>query len=1083
MFLAAFAFAQKGKVGIRPAGIGTTVRYSADNLSTFTPSVSLRPLMLYDWAFDGRRGSWYYWNGLSWQARGLNNGMDADLTWTKTNVDTLDGWDASLYNRALLNKTTASSDTVYIDLPTNVGSQIPHETFCVEINNNRTSDADTMIIQFDSLFRTYDGNLFEWRCPPRARIVLTFRQATSVEGNTWLNTDDILGSYGHTSGGGGSDTTNIFNTYDSLGIADGGVKMAASSAQTLSIGNFSNTSSPNFNNGDYGLYIKPTTTTSGKGLGLGHRNAYIDIWKGSTYNEIYMKARKQTGSSIYSEFYIGPNFSNSFVYDSLDTSYKLGAGFYLGRLSNYMSNAYYSSQYDASNNLKTEGDIGSWSGEISEKSVSFLSARWPDYPGQTITQANSRMLALAIGSTSNTTPSGVGIDSAIVFTERLADNSVVTHIKIQSDGTGTNDAVSFYGEKLKFKNEDPVPSPGDTIVYGMVNVAGVKSPINLPYSGGGGGGSGTVTSVGLSLPSIFSVSGSPVITSGTLTGTLATQTANTIFAGPTSGGAATPTFRALVAADLPSGAINTTSNGIGLNGSDIRLGNSYMASAPSIFTATRNLNLSTFRLNMGTNSDSTLLVADGSGNKIGIGMVPSAAKVDITGNPQTGSSGNGVLNMVQTWNTSGNPTGIKLNVTNTASGSTSNLMDLQLNGSSKFLISKDGDFTVASINSSLITSNTSATPLVLNTGSATISLELKSLSTRRLRVLGTSSVITFESNNNTNGFAFMPGTFGSGNVGIGTTSPDRLFHVESSNSTTNTVTQVTRFSQISSGTVTNGFGLGIELAELENASGNNVVAAIQNIIWTNATNANESAHLLLTLVKNGTMDSVELVKSTGQFQWTEYGGGAFTGTPTYFSAWDVNGNFIERTAAQVASDISAFVQGGNSFGTTATLGTNDNFRLSFEVNNTQVQGFQTDGRAEFFSTPSAATSTALSIYQAKTSSATDDDEADINIDLKDSAGNQTTYVSLKNIASNVTNGSEQGKFTVNVLQGGSPLDVFSADGDAIRVFSPFIPVNLSATDASALTPVNGMFIYVTSTNGTFTTVGFWGYENGAWVDK
>lgn len=47
----------------------------------------------------------------------------------------------------------------------------------------------------------------------------------------------------------------------------------------------------------------------------------------------------------------------------------------------------------------------------------------------------------------------------------------------------------------------------------------------------------SVTSVALSLPSIFSVSGSPVTSTGTLTGTLATQTANTVFAGPTSGGA------------------------------------------------------------------------------------------------------------------------------------------------------------------------------------------------------------------------------------------------------------------------------------------------------------------------------------------------------------------------------------------------------------------------------------------------------------------------------------------------------------------------------------------------------------------
>lgn len=72
-------------------------------------------------------------------------------------------------------------------------------------------------------------------------------------------------------------------------------------------------------------------------------------------------------------------------------------------------------------------------------------------------------------------------------------------------------------------------------------------------AGGGGGGSGTVTSVGLSAPSsLFTVSGSPVTSSGTLDFSLAVQSANRIFAGPTTGIDAAPTFRALVAADIPS---------------------------------------------------------------------------------------------------------------------------------------------------------------------------------------------------------------------------------------------------------------------------------------------------------------------------------------------------------------------------------------------------------------------------------------------------------------------------------------------------------------------------------------------------
>ncbi|MCJ7449781.1 MAG: fibrobacter succinogenes major paralogous domain-containing protein [Bacteroidales bacterium] len=61
---------------------------------------------------------------------------------------------------------------------------------------------------------------------------------------------------------------------------------------------------------------------------------------------------------------------------------------------------------------------------------------------------------------------------------------------------------------------------------------------------------GTVTSVGISLPNIFSLSGSPVTTTGTLTATLTSQTANQVFASPnTSAGA--PTFRTLVNADIP----------------------------------------------------------------------------------------------------------------------------------------------------------------------------------------------------------------------------------------------------------------------------------------------------------------------------------------------------------------------------------------------------------------------------------------------------------------------------------------------------------------------------------------------------
>ena len=77
-------------------------------------------------------------------------------------------------------------------------------------------------------------------------------------------------------------------------------------------------------------------------------------------------------------------------------------------------------------------------------------------------------------------------------------------------------------------------------------------------------GTGTVTSVALSLPSILTVSGSPVTATGTLSATLASQSQNTFFSGP-SGSSGTPSFRLMVGADLPA-LIGASSGSAGTKG-------------------------------------------------------------------------------------------------------------------------------------------------------------------------------------------------------------------------------------------------------------------------------------------------------------------------------------------------------------------------------------------------------------------------------------------------------------------------------------------------------------------------------------
>ena len=62
----------------------------------------------------------------------------------------------------------------------------------------------------------------------------------------------------------------------------------------------------------------------------------------------------------------------------------------------------------------------------------------------------------------------------------------------------------------------------------------------------------------------------------------------------------------------------------------------------------------------------------------------------VTGTTQTGSSAIGVIDITQTLNTTGSPTIIKSNITNTASGSTTKLIDLQVGAVTQFNVTKAG---------------------------------------------------------------------------------------------------------------------------------------------------------------------------------------------------------------------------------------------------------------------------------------------------------------------------------------------------------------------------------------------------------
>lgn len=169
-------------------------------------------------------------------------------------------------------------------------------------------------------------------------------------------------------------------------------------------------------------------------------------------------------------------------------------------------------------------------------------------------------------------------------------------------------------------------------------------------------GAGTVTSVALSLGGgVFTVSGSPVTTTGTLTGTLASQSQNFFFAAP-SGSAGAPTFRAIVSADYPTSGVAAGTYPL------VTVNNKGIVTAASASLASGTITVST---------------------------------------PWT---------FTQTWNQGATLfNGILENITDSASLAASTLIDLQVAAASKFSVTKAGNGVFAgSITGTAITGTTGA---------------------------------------------------------------------------------------------------------------------------------------------------------------------------------------------------------------------------------------------------------------------------------------------------------------------------------------------------------------------------------------
>jgi hypothetical protein len=211
-------------------------------------------------------------------------------------------------------------------------------------------------------------------------------------------------------------------------------------------------------------------------------------------------------------------------------------------------------------------------------------------------------------------------------------------------------------------------------------------------------------------------------------------------------------------------------------------------------------------------------------------------------------------------------------------------------------------------------------------------------------------------------------------------------------------------------------------------------------------------------------------------QSTTINTGGFT---THFTGAN-NATYILR-ATNTGTGAAGGIEGVSTNGVGVSGTSTSNYGGSFASTSTYALNASSPLGAAYLRRPNTTGTSAVSNILSVESTLTGFTVANgfggsIDYFLEDAGGtaqNSTSIISRWTVAAAGTRTSRTEIWNTNA--GAAVAVNFTISGEGFMKLQP-----ITAAAASAITAADGMIVIVSNTNGTFTSIGFWGYQNGSW---